>query len=188
MADQTTIELNRTYIIDFHKQSISLWHEGQKTLQQDSDRNFSKMKSSARELSELLTDQSILAIAQEISKRKKPQAAKDGDPEDMEKNLRVLRRQFIPILDIISRMKFPGAQNVPINHVRRFTISLFFEYCWDKHDDPTDPEFIAACADLFTDSGDPVEQTTAEEIINSMPDHLFTFSKEKQNFISSVFR
>lgn len=187
MADQTTIQENRAYIIDFHKQSINLWNESQKTLQEDSDRIFSKIKSCARELSELMTDHSILSIAHTLSKRKQPDSDKHGEPEDLEKNLQVLRRQFIPILNIVSRMNKPSAENVPINHVRRFTISLFFEYCWDKHEVPTDPDFISACVDLFRDSGDPIDQTTAEDIIKVMPEHLFPFSKEKLKFSSSLF-
>jgi hypothetical protein len=188
VSEQTTIDQNRIYIIDFHKQSIDLWNEGQKTLQQDSEHNFSKIKSCARELSELMTDRSIVAIAQAISTRNDPKADADGESEEIDKYLRILRKQFIPILDIISRMKIPSAQNVPINHIRRFTVSLFFEYCWDKSDDPADPDFISACVDLFANAEDPIDYTTAEDIISGTPDHLFVFSKEKQQFVSSLLR
>jgi hypothetical protein len=174
--------------MDFHKKSIELWQEGQKTLQQDSDHNFSRIKTCARELSELMTDRSIVAIAQAISTRNDPDANADDESEEIDKYLRILRKQFIPILDIISRMKIPSAQNVPINHIRRFTVSLFFEYCWDKSEDPLDPDFISACLELFTKAEDPIDSATAEHIISGMPDHLFVFSKEKQQFAASLLR
>ncbi len=134
-----------------------------------------------------MTDRSIVAIAQAISTRNDPDAAATGESEEIDKYLRILRKQFIPILDIISRMKIPSAHNVPIDHIRRFTVSLLFEYCWDKSDDPADPDFISACVELFSGASDPIDYATAEEIIRGMPDHLFPFSKEKQRFVSSMF-
>lgn len=188
MTEQDVIEQNRVYIAEFHKQSVALWKEGQKELQKDSEHSFTKIKRCARELSELMTDRSIVAIAQAIGTKGSSEDDTSVDSEAMDKYLRVLRKQFIPILDIISRMKIPSAQNVPINHVRRFTISLLFEYCWDKNDDRFDPEFNSACVDFFASAEDPIDFATAEDIIGGMPDHLFPFIKEKQQFVSSLFR